>query len=50
MNLVDIIVIGILVFSVIAVIYYIVKENKKGNKCIGCPMASSCAKNKKKCG
>ena len=28
--------------------YYICKEKKKGNHCIGCPMAGKCAKAKAK--
>ena len=37
-------VIGILAVAVILflAIRYIVKEKKKGNKCIGCPYAESC--------
>lgn len=39
----DYIVLGIVVVVLIAVIIYIVKQKKSGNKCIGCPHASKCA-------
>ena len=44
MNLTDYIVIGIILLVVGAATLYIVKEKKKGKKCIGCPYADSCAK------
>ncbi len=39
-------VIGILAVALILflAIRYIVKEKKKGNKCIGCPYAESCGR------
>ena len=40
----DIIVIGIVLFVVGAAVRYIVKQKKKGVKCIGCPAAGSCSK------
>lgn len=46
MNTNDLIVIVILVFLLGSAIAYIIKEKKKGVKCIGCPMAKTCQKNK----
>ena len=43
----DLIVIAILVLILGLCIGYIVKEKKKGKKCIGCPYSSSC--NTKEC-
>lgn len=37
---------GILIIIISVAIAYIVKEKKKGVKCIGCPMANECAKKK----
>ena len=39
----DYIVLGIVAIVLIAVIIYIVKQKKSGNKCIGCPHGSKCA-------
>ncbi len=33
---------AILFLIIGAVIFYLVKEKKKGNKCIGCPYCKSC--------
>jgi len=33
-----------LILIVFGAVTYIVKEKKKGNKCIGCPYAGSCTK------
>ncbi len=44
----DFIVIGILALIVGAIIFYLVREKKKGVKCIGCPYAKGCAS--KSCG
>ena len=41
-TMVDIIISIILLLVVGLAIYYIVKEKKKGNKCIGCPAAGNC--------
>ena len=42
---------GILIFIVGAVIFYLVREKKKGVKCIGCPHAKQCKhKSSDKCG
>ena len=40
----DYIILGIVVVIVVAVIMYIVKQKKKGVKCIGCPHGKNCAK------
>lgn len=37
------IVVVILVAIITLVIRYIVKEKKKGNKCIGCPNSATCS-------
>ena len=34
----------IIILIIAAAITYIVKEKKKGTKCIGCPSAGACAK------
>lgn len=39
----NIIVIAILVIVIGGAVWYIMKEKKKGVKCIGCPAASTCA-------
>ena len=41
--MVDLIVAGIIVVMVTLAVRYIVKEKKKGVKCIGCPYARECA-------
>ena len=46
MTHVDIIVIVLLALVVGGAIFYIVREKKKGNKCIGCPYSASCGKAK----
>jgi hypothetical protein len=39
------IIIGIIIALIIgAAVFYIIKEKKKGKKCIGCPYANSCSK------
>lgn len=38
----DIIVVMIILFIVGAAVVYIVKEKKRGTKCIGCPAANTC--------
>lgn len=45
----DFILVLVLLGIVGAAIFYIVKEKKKGTKCIGCPMAGEC-KNRGSCG
>ena len=44
--MVDLIVAGIIVVMVTLAVRYIVKEKKKGVKCIGCPMAGTCGQAK----
>lgn len=44
------IIIVILLLLVGGAIWYIVKEKKKGTKCIGCPYAKSCSTGKSGCG
>lgn len=46
--MIDLIVIGILVILVGIAVFYILKEKKKGQKCIGCPSSGCCTR--KKCG
>lgn len=41
----NIIVIAVVLVMIGAAIAYIVKEKKKGVKCIGCPAAGSCSHN-----
>ncbi|MGN0496068.1 MAG: FeoB-associated Cys-rich membrane protein [Lachnospiraceae bacterium] len=43
--MVNFIIIGILIIIVGGAIIYIVKEKKKGTKCIGCPVSGCCNKN-----
>lgn len=43
----DIIVILVIALIIGGAVWYIIKEKKKGKKCIGCPYASSC--NTKRC-
>ena len=38
----DLIVIGILIVIIGAAIIYIMKEKKRGTRCIGCPAAGNC--------
>lgn len=45
MNAATIISIIILALIVFLAVRYIVKEKRKGNKCIGCPYADSCPRN-----
>lgn len=45
----DFIVIGILIITIGAAIIYIVKEKKKGTKCIGCPAARNCSSKNNGC-
>ncbi len=40
----------VLLMIVGAAVVYIVKEKKKGTKCIGCPAAAACAKRQGGCG
>ena len=47
MTLTDIIAVAVIAAVVGLAVMYIVKERKKGNRCIGCPHAKTCAKNSK---
>ena len=42
--LADIIVISILVAVCAGIVFYLVREKRRGVKCIGCPYAKECAK------
>ena len=44
MNIATVIAVIALVLIVFFAVRYIVKEKKKGTKCIGCPMAGQCEK------
>jgi len=47
----DLIIVAVLVLAIGAAVVYIIKEKKKGAKCIGCPSACTCsAKNAAKQG
>ncbi len=43
--MVNILIILIVAVIVIAAVSYIVREKKKGTRCIGCPAAGTCGKN-----
>ena len=45
MNAATIISIIILALIVFLAVRYIIKEKRKGNKCIGCPYADNCPRN-----
>lgn len=47
--MVDLIVVAILLVLVGSAVIYIVKEKKKGTKCIGCPVEGGCGGNGKNC-
>lgn len=44
MNIATIIAVIALAFVLFLVIRYLVREKRKGNKCIGCPYAGECMK------
>ena len=46
----NVLIVIILLIMVGAAIAYIVKEKKRGVKCIGCPAAGSCSHNCQGCG
>lgn len=46
----NVIVVAILFVLIVVAIWYIVKEKKKGTKCIGCPYANSCSSKETGCG
>lgn len=39
------IVAGILIVIIVGIILYLVRQNKKGVKCVGCPYAKKCGGN-----
>ncbi|MBR6502316.1 MAG: FeoB-associated Cys-rich membrane protein [Clostridia bacterium] len=43
MKLGDYVILGIVTMIVVAVITYIIRQKKKGVKCIGCPHGKSCS-------
>lgn len=45
----DIIILAVVAGLVIVTVVRLVNEQKKGSKCLGCPMASTCAKKKNSC-
>ncbi len=42
MNIGDYISIAVIALIIFSAVFYIVKEKKKGTKCIGCPHSKSC--------
>ena len=44
-SMIDLILITIILLVIGTVTWYIYKEKKQGNKCIGCPNAKNCNKN-----
>ena len=42
MNIVDYIAIAVVVLSLSAAVFYIVRAKKRGEKCVGCPYAREC--------
>lgn len=42
MSMENFIVAGILIILIGAIILYLIREKKKGGKCIGCPYAKQC--------
>lgn len=49
MGLSDYIVLGVFVLIIGLIIWYVVREKKKGTVCIGCPDAATCQKGKSGC-
>ncbi|MBO5715268.1 MAG: FeoB-associated Cys-rich membrane protein [Clostridia bacterium] len=43
MRIEDIIVIVVLVLIAAGISFYLYREKKKGNKCVGCPYGKSCS-------
>lgn len=44
MGPIDYAVIAIIVLAIGGAVFYIIREKKKGKKCIGCPYSDSCTK------
>ncbi|MBQ2803004.1 MAG: FeoB-associated Cys-rich membrane protein [Lachnospiraceae bacterium] len=40
----NLVVAAVVLFVIGAAVAYIIKEKKKGTRCIGCPMAGQCAR------
>lgn len=49
MGPIEIFAIVIIILCVGGALIYIIKAKKSGQKCIGCPYAKQCSKNKNKC-
>ena len=45
MNIVDYIAIAVVVLTLSAAVFYIVRAKKRGEKCVGCPYARECGGN-----
>ncbi len=43
------IVIGVLALVIGAIVFYLWRERKRGNRCIGCPYAKQCARKERHC-
>ena len=48
--MIDAVIILIVAAILTAAVWYVVKEKKKGRRCIGCPYAGECAKKNGGCG
>ncbi len=44
--LINLIIVAVVLIVLGGVVFYIVREKKKGSKCIGCPYARECAARK----
>ena len=44
--MIDIIIIALIALALGGALFYVIREKKKGKKCIGCPYACSCSKGK----
>ncbi len=44
MGPIDIAIIALITLALCGAVFYIVKQKKKGKKCIGCPYECSCSK------
>ena len=47
--MVDMLLLVIVLTLIVLAVRYLIKEQKKGSKCLGCPMAATCAKKKNSC-
>ena len=48
--MIDIILILVLVLLAAAIVFYLVREKKRGAACVGCPHAKQCAAKQNGCG